>query len=363
MDFTFGEDADMVRQTAHEFARRTLLPREPEFINAEDSGRRKAITDDAVASLKETGLYSAGVPEQFGGGGLGPLESCLIAEELSQSVIPVEWGELTPVLYECSDAQKPEYLAPVVEGSRRYVLAFNEPRPFTAAAGMATTAAPTDSGYVLNGTKILTRADADFCVVFALTPEGPSAFLLDRGIANAEIRIRDTDPPEAELELKGCVVAKEKLLGQLGKAMGLGRKWFGLSRIVRAAATLGACDRLLQVTAQYARDWLQMGEHISERRSIQQLLADMTGDIESLRWLVYRTVWLSGEGKQVEYDSMLTKLQAQKVLTDTVNRSVRVHGGTMPPIAGWLARNQASERASDMLRFAVARETISRLLP
>jgi alkylation response protein AidB-like acyl-CoA dehydrogenase len=106
-----------------------------------------------------------------------------------------------------------------------------------------------------------------------------------------------------------------------------------------------------------------MGEHISERRSIQQLLADMTGDIESLRWLVYRTVWLSGEGKQVEYDSMLTKLQAQKVLTDTVNRSVRVHGGTMPPIAGWLARNQASERASDMLRFAVARETISRLLP
>ena len=32
MDFTFGEDADMVRQTAHEFVRRDLLPQEPKFL-------------------------------------------------------------------------------------------------------------------------------------------------------------------------------------------------------------------------------------------------------------------------------------------------------------------------------------------
>ena len=60
---------------------------------------------------------------------------------------------------------------------------------------------------------------------------------------------------------------------------------------------------------------------------------------------------------------MLVKLQAHKVLTDTVNRSVRVHGGTIPPILDWLQKNAASSAADDSLRFAVARETISRLQP
>jgi len=76
------------------------------------------------------------------------------------------------------------------------------------------------------------------------------------------------------------------------------------------------------------------------------------------------------------------KLQAQKVLTETVNRSVRIHGGTIPPIAEWLrmkdmtqssaigivsqAADGVSDRVpspADLLRLAVARETISRLQP
>ncbi|MBN2466246.1 acyl-CoA/acyl-ACP dehydrogenase, partial [candidate division WOR-3 bacterium] len=75
MDFTFGEDADMVRQTAHEFVRRDLLTQEPKFLNSKDPAERAAIVETATGSLKEMGLYSAGVPEAFGGGGLGPIET------------------------------------------------------------------------------------------------------------------------------------------------------------------------------------------------------------------------------------------------------------------------------------------------
>jgi len=56
------------------------------------------------------------------------------------------------------------------------------------------------------------------------------------------------------------------------------------------------------------------------------------------------------------------KLQAHRVLTETVNRSVRIHGGTIPPMAEWL-RKRNVEDTTDMLRLAVARETISRLQP
>jgi alkylation response protein AidB-like acyl-CoA dehydrogenase len=367
MDFTFGEDADMVRQTAHEFVRRDLLTQEHKFLNSKDPTERATIVETATGSLKEMGLYSAGVPEAFGGGGLGPIETCLIAEELGQTIIPVEWGELTPILYECTDAQKPNYLTPVVEGSKTYAIAFDEPVPFAGPAKMATTARDmTDSakesdrvpnGYVLNGAKLVPDRKVDFYLVFAsgMGTIGPICVLLDAGAQGAELAGN-------LLTLKDCAVAADRVLGTPGKALGLGRKWFPLTRIIRAAAILGTCDRLLEVSAQYAHDWTSMGTHISERTSIQQTLGDMTGDIEALRWLVYHTAWLAAEGKKIEYDSMLVKLQAHKVLTETVNRSVRIHGGTIPPIAEWLRKNVAAD-STDALRFAVARETISRLQP
>jgi acyl-CoA dehydrogenase len=361
MDFTFGEDADMVRQTAHEFVRRDLLPQEPKFLNAKDPAERAAIVEAGTGGLKEMGLYSAGVPEAFGGGGLGPIETCLIADELGQTIIPVEWGELTPILYECSDAQKPDYLKPVVEGSKTYAIAFGEPVPFREPAKMATTATQTDGSYLLNGAKVLPKPKADFYLVFAsgigpIGPIGPICLLLDSGTAGVEISGN-------LLTLTNCAVPADRMLGTPGKALGLGRKWFPLTRIIRAAAILGTCDRLLEVTAQFAHDWTSMGTHISERKAIQQALGDMAGDIEALRWLVYHSAWLAAEGKKVEYDSMLVKLQAHRVLTDTVNRSVRIHGGTIPPILEWLQKNAASSDADDSLRFAVARETISRLEP
>ncbi len=375
MDFTFGEDASMVRQTAYEFVRRDLLPQEPKFLNAKDPAERTTIVEAATGSLKEMGLYSAGVPEAFGGGGLGPIETCLIADELGQTIIPVEWGELTPILYECSDAQKSKYLAPVVEGSKTYSVAFDEPVPFGAPAKMATAATQAHGGYVLNGAKLLAKPKADFYLVFAsgigpAGPIGPICLILDSGAPGTTLTGN-------LLTLKDCAVTAEQVLGTPGKALSLGRKWFPLTRIIRAAAILGTCDRLLEVSAQYAHDWTSMGTHISERASIQQTLADMAGDIEALRWLVYHTAWLAAEGKKVDYDSMLVKLQAQKVLTETVNRSVRIHGGTIPPIAEWLRKardmtetgSTVSDRvpsppsSTDLLRLAVARETISRLQP
>ena len=363
MDFSFSEDAEMVRQTAHEFVRRDLLPKEPSYLNSKDDAARRQIADTATDSLKEMGLYSAGVPEQFGGGGLGLLESCLVVEELSRTIIPVEWGELTPILYECSDAQKADYLTPVVEGRKRYAIAFDEPPDTVLDYARATPAdspfylnllsvSPFDGGYVLLGNKLLSRPDFDFFLAFARAPEGPTCFIVDHRGRN-----------ERRLTLENLQVRPDKVLGAPGKALSLGRKWFPHSRIQRAAAILGACDRLLEVNAQYAHDWNSLGRPIHERTSVQRIIADMAGDIEALRWLIYRAAWLAAEAKKVEYDSMLVKLQAQRVLTDTVNRSVRIHGGTMPAIAEWLAKSARDTDSADLLRLAVARETISRLLP
>jgi acyl-CoA dehydrogenase len=360
VDFSFGEDADMVRQTAHEFVRRELMPKEADFINAKDPADQVAITEAATAGLKEMGMYSAGVPEKFGGGGLGPIETCCIAEEMGTTIIPVEWGEPTPILYTAGPALKDNYLAPVVAGDKRYAIAFREPLPFARPVEMRVTADKADGGWKLNGTKELSRREFDFLLVFARAPEGPTCFVVDRDAAGATVR---KDGARLLLDLADCAVPADHVIGEPGKAIGLGREWFALGRIVRAAATLGACDRLLEVTAQYAHDWTSMGRNISERRPIQRTLAEMAADTDALRWAVYHAAWHLSEGKNAEYESMLVKMQAARVLRDGINRSVRVHGGTIPPLQQWLARSRADDDTGDLLRLAVARETMNRLLP
>ncbi len=347
----------MIRATVHEFVRRDLLPLEPKFLNAKTRSEREEIAREATAKLKEMGLYSAGVPETFGGGGLGLLETCLIAEELSTTVIPVEWGDFTPLLYECSESQQPDYLLPVVAGEKRYALAFRELTDFATAEEMTSTAQQQGTNYLLNGTKLLSRPDLDFCLVFARTDEGVSCFIIDRATPGTEVRI-DTNP--AQIILADCLVSETKLLGKPGNALALGQKWFPLARITRSAAILGVCTRILETSAQYVRDWKSMNEPISARKEIQRSLSAMTGDIEALRWLVYRTAWLASNSANINFDSMLLKLQAQNVLQETVNTSVRIHGGTIPPIQHWLVSATQEGEALDMLRLAVSNEVINR---
>ncbi|MEO0071019.1 MAG: acyl-CoA dehydrogenase family protein [candidate division WOR-3 bacterium] len=359
MDFTLSEDAEMVRSTVHEFVRRDLLPLEPKFLLAKTIEERQEITRGATEKLKEMGLYSAGVPEEFGGGGLGMIETCLIAEEISFTIIPVEWGDLTPILYECTEHQKENYLFPVVQGTKRYSLAFREPVHFTTADKMATTAQPEGQGYIVNGVKLLSRPDFDFCLVFALAPEGPTCFILERDAPGAQLSA-EKENSDIRLILNDCIIGQDRILGKPGAALTLGQKWFPLTRITRSAAILGVCRRILETTTQYVRDWKSMNEPISSRQETRRSLASMAGNIEALRWLVYHTAWLATTSSKINYESTLLKLQAHNVLEDTVNSSVRIHGGTMPPIEHWLIGASKEGEVLDMLRLVVSQEVIAR---
>ncbi len=357
MDFTFSEDAEMVRQTVHEFVRRELLPMEPKFLNTRNPAERSEIARNATDKLKEMGLFSAGVPEEFGGGGLGPVEVCIIAEELSFSIVPVEWGDYTPLLYECSESQRESFLLPVVAGEKRYALAFREPEPFSKPDEMKASARGENGEFVLDGVKELSRAEFDFCLVFARAAEGITCFIVDEGCSGWEV---DRSAEPARLVLSSCRVSADRVLGMPGRALFLGQRWFALARVSHSAAITGVCRRILETTALYARDWKSMNEPIISRKEVQRTLSEMAGGYESLRWLVYRTAWLAQTGAQFQYDSLLLKLHAQTMLNRMVNDSIRVHGGTNPPVEHWLIRASGEGEALDMLRLAVSHEVISR---
>ena len=100
------------------------------------------------------GLWGMGVPEELGGPGLDTLGVCLVEEELAQTVVPFNFGDITPVLFDGSREQQEKYLLPVLNRKKRPLLALLEPDRGADLSGMKTKAWKTNGDYVLSGKKI-----------------------------------------------------------------------------------------------------------------------------------------------------------------------------------------------------------------
>ncbi|MCJ7605266.1 MAG: acyl-CoA dehydrogenase family protein, partial [Dehalococcoidales bacterium] len=187
MDFELSEEHKMIRGLARDFVAEQLRPLERDLLGraADLSDARASLPPEIEAELvrmvTDMGLWGIGVPEEYGGAGLDNLGICLVEEELAQTVIPFRFGDVSPLLFECTEAQREKYLAPVLHEEKRAYLAIIEPDASGISNG-ATTAGKTDGGYRLNGRKVsYSRPGEDyFTVVFARTGDGYTGFLVDR---------------------------------------------------------------------------------------------------------------------------------------------------------------------------------------
>ena len=72
------------------------------------------------------GLWGVGIPEELGGAGLSTLGVCLVEEELARTVVPFHFGDVTPILFDCSREQREKFLLPAINNDKRPYLALME---------------------------------------------------------------------------------------------------------------------------------------------------------------------------------------------------------------------------------------------
>ena len=112
MDFTFPSDTLMLRDMLRRFLLKEARPLEMKYFQTGELDRQEqARLRQAVQQL---GLWGLMVPEEFGGGGLDTVTACVIEEELGTTFVPVEMGEISPVLYACQGEQVTRFLEPAV---------------------------------------------------------------------------------------------------------------------------------------------------------------------------------------------------------------------------------------------------------
>lgn len=332
MDFEFPPDALMLRDMLRRFVQKEARPLEMKYFTAgelapEESARLRR-------SIEQMGLWGLTVPEQFGGG-LDLVTCCVIQEELGQTFIPVEIGEVTPVLYSCAGEQVSRYLEPALAGERRVILAAREPGKSRPADWM-TNAVPVDeaaSGYLLNGLKSISSqpGEGDFFIVFAGIPAGSvglTAFLLDDGHPGLVVS-RNGD---ITLALRDCVVGPEALLGKPGGALSLGAQEAPRLWIQMGAQYVGIVQRLLEMVVEYTRDWVALGAPLAVRPAIQRMVADISVELEGARWLVYHAAWLAdiGQSDSIRLQAAQVRLATGEMLKRAVDCATMMYAGPGP---------------------------------
>ena len=78
-NFDLGESADMIRESARQFADKEIAPR------AAAIDRDNQFARDLWPRMGELGLHGITAPEEYGGLGLGYLEHCVAIEEVSRA--------------------------------------------------------------------------------------------------------------------------------------------------------------------------------------------------------------------------------------------------------------------------------------
>ena len=268
---------------------------------------------------------------------LGAVMTALIEVELGRSFVPFSFGgDADNILYSANDEQKERYLLPTISGDKVSCFAITEPGAGSDARNIRTSAVRDGDEWVINGEKtFITFGDvADFVMVFAVTDKekgadgGVTCFLVDReaGWTSAPIPTMGQWGP-ASLSFQDVRVPHSAILGEEGRGFELAMRWIGQGRYLLPARALGACERLVEMGMEHARQRVTFGEPIANRQAIQWMVADSAVEIEALRWLVLSAAWQVDHDIDSRQSQSMAKLYGGVKANEIVDRVLQMHGG------------------------------------
>ena len=337
VDFSLNEEQRAVRESAREFAEAEIAPIARE---AEDSG---TWPEDVWEEAVEAGFVGVRIPQEYGGAGMGMLESAIVAEEFSRvdagvsAAIATGFG--TAMVEEFgTEAQREWILGGVASGEVISAMANTEPSHGSDAAAIETTAERDGDEYVIDGVKTFTTHGtiADVVLTMCRTGEaghgGISAILVETDREGFEVeseidKMGWNASETAQLRYDGVRVPAENLVGEEDRGFYQLMQFFGDERVSVAASSLGIAQGCLEEAIQYAKEREQFGRPIRKFQAIQHKVADMGLKVENARRLTYDAAARLDDGETPRKIASMAKLYASEIAEEVASDAVQIHGG------------------------------------
>jgi alkylation response protein AidB-like acyl-CoA dehydrogenase len=305
IDFELTEEQRAAIDMAHDFALNELRP-----IAAEWDQKGEFPQDLILPKACQAGLTSAGIPEEFGGGGLDPLTSAMVFEELAWGCAGLATSigannlATAPIQIAGTQEQKEKWLPRLCHEKEAKLAAFalTEPGAGSDVSAISTNAKQDGDNYILNGQKcfITNGGISDVYTVFAQTDNGLSGFIVDgksdgitMGKHEDKLGIRASHT--AEVFFEDVKVPKEDMLGEPGSAFVTVMLTLDQTRAGVAALAVGVARAAFEEANAYAKERVQFGKPIMVNQAISFMLVDMLMNIEAGRRLYYYAGWLANK--------------------------------------------------------------------
>ncbi|MEW6529755.1 MAG: acyl-CoA dehydrogenase family protein [Thermodesulfobacteriota bacterium] len=383
MDFAIPENLKMMVETVRRFVKQDLEPVSQQ-VEEEDF-----IPEELVQKMRELGLFGLSIPEEYGGLDIGTLGECLVYEELSKTNACFRTRIGTNngigsqgIVMDGTREQKEKYLPRIASGEWTSCFALSEPEAGSDAANIQTTAELKGDHWVLNGLKhFITNGNvADVAVVFAVTDRkkrargGITAFIVEKTfpgfyVGTIERKMGMRGSHTSELIFDNCMVPRENVIGgeaNVGRGFSTAMRTLDKGRLTMGACALGAAQKLLELSVDYAKQRVQFGKPIAEFQAIQFMLADMATQIYASRQMLYHAAWLRDtKGTSVIKEASMVKVYCTEMANRVADMAVQVFGGMgymkELPVERFyrdLRLTRIYEGTSEIQRLVIARELL-----
>jgi alkylation response protein AidB-like acyl-CoA dehydrogenase len=340
MNFDLTPEQESVRKLVREYVAKKVTP----FAHEWD--KEEKFPWEVWKELGEVGIIGASVPEEYGGSGMDYIAHAIIAEELGygcsslRGTYSVQLSLVTKtILAWGTPEQKQKYVPRLSTGEILGCFGLTEPDSGSDAGSMSSTAEKDGDYYILNGNKMwITNASvASVAIIFAKTDKaagskGITAFLVDRdtpGYSTQDIHeklgLRASNT--GEIIMNKVRVHKDNILGEIGKGFRVALATLDNGRFTVSAGCVGAAQAALDHAKQYAKQRIQFNKPIAAHQLVQQLIANMTVDVECGRLLVYRAGHLKNKGVVNTRETSIAKYYCSEMVNRVAYNAIQVFGG------------------------------------
>ena len=285
----FSEEQIMMRDSVKEFVDKEIWPNKDRFEKKDFD-----FTEESMRKAGEMGFLSVAVPENYGGMGMGFVDTVLVCDYISGATgsFSTAFGAHTgigtmPITLYGTEAQKQKYVPKLASGEWFGAYCLTEPGAGSDANSGKTKAVLSDDGthYLITGQKMWI-SNAGFCslfIVFARIGDDKNitGFIVENDPSNGismneeEHKLGIRASSTRQVFFNETKVPVENMLSERGNGFKIAMNALNVGRIKLAAACLDAQRRVTSHAINYANERQQFNTPIANFGAIRYKLAEM----------------------------------------------------------------------------------------